>query len=423
MKTMVLRNIFFLIGIYMLITSGCRQISLPPKDYVKFRIADVIVTAKPNNTPNASNSYNQYEKGINLFEFSIGYSKNYPFKPHTFVLSEPVEYNEKSNKLELPLLDKERYYVYAVDKTWDGLTEETVQHDDEQFTVYSFDLYKYSVTRFINKTGKDINRIHDFGGAENFSYIDGYPEHNNILSKTSTSNDIVLNYNFNQTTVFPVTIEFTGKSEYKFGYANMSTTSVLHNFNAEWEYLTWPYDFEKDADGNSFNIVFMAEAYTEKNIRYFKSYIYNNLLPPMENDDILRKQWNITNVFKMDTLSFENEPNRINHDNNILRVFNYPGSQYGDFNRIRKIIQTSFVGGPLYIKSEVKNNEINYITNIDVIIIVKQDGRNSSYSTLTPLIGKKNDRPVPVIVVPVNNFYHTNHLVPMMHTTMPWLFD
>ena len=372
--------------------TGCEffrpQPQPPSNEHVTFTIRDVIIGGKEGFV---LKDYNNASL-INMFEFGLGVETANPFYPYKFILSEGVKLNSAGTGMQLIARDQldNNDYTYKIDKTNKDIKSDTFDNNGTNVDVYSFDLYDFYITRLFiqDSTPLSPSDIYKF----NSRFYDDNGELKKLVLKTSTRNDIVLSYSINGESLYNGVADFTqiGNST----YYNINTPKRLFNYNAAWENISRYYPSYGNID-SMINIIFIADGFTEGIPLYqYQTDVNYDLLNELK-AAIPSGKLDNTNIIRMDTLSL----NEIGYD--IIGV-SY-GARFGDSLRIKKIINTSFIGGPA-----IKIDDNNF-TNIDLIIIVKAGYSATSYRTdetsayLKKKINNPDDegafRPVHIIVM------------------------
>ena len=309
----------------------------PDKEHITFNIKGINFGGIPDLDTDDINRINP----VNMFEFKISNL----FINNTFTLSERVWYNSETNSIDLFSKDQlDTNYTYKIN------TEHSRVRSSETEDAYIFNLYDFSTARlFIQDSSYFDTNLYDF------NFHDGNP----LVLRTNASHNIVLNYSLFGKTSFQGTFQFD-REDGVIGYYDRNAP-MLFNYNAEWvNVLNNNY---YDYINHMVNIIVMGEGYTDRSGLPDFRHIANLFIEEIYNSISWRHLINI-NAFRMDTVSLTNNNSVSGNPFGIIGIIsNGLPNPFGDSNRIRKILQTSFVGGPIIINS-------NGTTNIDVIIIL-----------------------------------------------------
>jgi hypothetical protein len=391
-----------LIGTILALT--CCGPPIPPtlKDYVSFKIAGINIVAGEGN-----NSFSNLRSPVNLFVFTLPEFTLGPFRDD-FILSEVIR--TTSNKLYLDELDTKKVYTYEV-----------IAKDRDGQILSVINLYDYYGTFFINKTGNVEDRIVLFGTnmpLSNQSHSPVISNRYDLSIRTGTTSELTLNYDFKNHSVFQVYVEFNVNDEVEH---IVYPGEKLFNYNAEWKDMKRYYNYDKDDYEKKLNIVFMADGYSGLKIFDYERYV-EKLVNDLRDNRFFNENWDNINIIRMDTLSLEKTENYIYPIIGTTNNFAYQRTNIlGDRDRIRKLIQTSFVGGPFYIKNEADKP----VSNIDVIVVVKKDGTYATTQTYNGEIAFKNGQPVNIIVMdhPANDYIRQGKLAHLMGHAIARLQD
>jgi hypothetical protein len=354
----------------------------PPKDYVTFNIKDVIIGG----TNEFILENNEKASKINMFEFKV----TRIFDSYEFILSEGLIL--RNNSLKFASKNQlEKDYTYKVNL--DLVKEVTHEIDGEKRKVYAFDLYNYSTTRLFIKDGspfEDINYIYRFNYNQPAERPDGYTT---LTLKTNTYNEIVLKYDLYTSS------SGNGINDFKFSgeqvFIENSKPSILFNYNAEWNNLSKGNNNYSNFNGNKINIVFMADGYSDRwlpSVLFdFHDDVRDNLMKEIKESNIKTK-WDDINILALQTVSLDDKYNICGINNT---------NPYGDIDRIKKAIQTSFFGSPISIRDS--DGE----TNVDVVIIVSTKVGTSYMTTDSSCLSKKGrkNKLVHIIFYPQSRYY------------------
>jgi len=368
--------------IFGLLIISCSPPPPTPLDtHIKFRIAGVNFS-----TSEEFGLHNIYFKPVNLFEFALADPSANPFRPYTFSLHEIVNINSSTYKATLPNLDKEKYYNYMVNKT-NGIRE-----DENNKNIMAFNLYDFYQTRFMYKEGNTV--VYSLQMASNDSPSTNPNNVKNLNLKTGTTNDLTLFYSFKGKTTRDIDIVFNNANEVEF-IDRIGEKSF--NYNVQWEEIIRenPINAER-----KLNIIVMADGYYNDLdlIQYRK--IVEDMKNELFQNNFFIKHQNDINIFRLDTISLEGNSNKSTADYNIIGINSYV-SPMGNEERIIRVIQTSFAGGPLNI-SNYTTPRANRTTNIDAIVVISKSTNNAYTFTYDYEIATKNKQPVTVIIMPNN---------------------
>ncbi|WP_461255827.1 hypothetical protein [Treponema sp. R80B11-R83G3] len=383
-------NVIFYFVLFNLCFSGCTAPPFTPsKEYITFNIKDVIIGG----TNNFILKDGFDTSLINMFEFKI----TEIFYPYEFILSEGLNLNVIKNTLEFASrsqLDTDYTYKVNLNK----VKEDTHEINGETKSVYAFNLYDYSFTRLFIKDerffGQEVYKFNYHESAE----IPGDNAFKTLTLKTNTRNDIVLKYDLYGSAYYNGIIDFKFFNEQTF-YENRYL-SMLFNYNAEWDNLSKNTKNYSNFTNKSINILFIADGYSSSSVSLFISDVRDNLMMEIQNSNI-KTNWDEINILALQTISLEDKYNSYN-----ICGINY-ANPYGDIEQIKKIIQTSFFGSPIYINDS--NGLTN--TNIDVIIIVSTE-IGSSYMTTDstyPFIKNKEDVKQQVHIICISAYRYLPH--------------
>ncbi|MCL2441957.1 MAG: hypothetical protein FWD13_00640 [Treponema sp.] len=409
-----MKNIKILIILYYILlnVSGC--FLLPHNnaplvsDHITFKIKDVVIGGtnifNPTNDPNLFNH-------INMFEFRIGGLTSNPFSPHQFILSEGVQYNNNLRRLELSRRDQlDKYYTYKVNKNIAGVSEENIEINGRLIeNILSFNLYNHYQTRFFIKTDDFFDRnIYTFNATNIYPYNLDDGAVKQLILRTNTYNDIVLTYNLSN---YPSVLCEVDFSLDNYGISWNYQTNMAFNFNAEFkEILHYRPLFHNYNVNEMTNILFLADGFHNNFFDFgeIREYIQDvdKLIIELRNSG-LRSDLNNVNIIRMDSVSIDKNRGIIGVNTNVSSN-DVRFKPFGNSDNIIKLLQTSFIGSPLFLN--YRNN--NYYTNIDLIIIISYAGTNYSYqsnNTSTFLINNTQDRnkDVPMVVMPYNKLRNT----------------
>jgi hypothetical protein len=302
-------------------------------------------------------------------------------------------------------------YTYPVDGNQKNVNKDTLEINGTVDDVLSFNFYDFYTTRFLKKTEFDV--LYGFDGYELFSYPWGIDQHSytdfipypSLVLKTNTTSDIILKYDFSNPAGLNLNIDFSreGAEEYKL----MHNANMLFNYNVKCNRIK-STGFE--LDNNNINIVFMADGYNADQISSFNSTVQGAFYDKMVNSNLLGKHWSNTNIITMNTISFNDKDNEDSYHIFGINQYNHTP----DKNHIIKILQTSFIGSPVFF-------EDNGNTNIDVIVIVTKKNYGYYISTNSYDFGNKENKPVRVIIIPAPGTLYGSYLIEYLELALPWL--
>jgi len=378
---------------------GCmEQFIVPSKEYVTFNIKNVIIGG----TDEYILEKDTYNSRINMFEFKIDYPLEY-----NFILSEGLKLN--NNTLEFASrsqLNKDYTYKinsYAVEK--DAVKEVEHEINGEKRKVYAFDLYRFSNTRLFIKDGSGFdNDIYKLGYNQPVEIIDDAS--GSLIIKTNTYNEIVLKYSLYGSANTNGKINFRIDGEQVF--VDKIYPSMLFNYNAEWSNLSHNNSNIKD---EKINILFMADGYSNAagcpSLFTFYLDVRDNLMKEIK-DSNLKTNWNDINIIALQTMSLD--------ENRNICGINRP-NPYGDIGQIKKVIQTSFFGSPIYLKDSGE-------TNIDVIIIISTKKSSSEMTTDSSVQFNKKGKPVHIICYPQDRYWPIGKsLTECLRSALPGMYN
>ncbi len=395
MKIIRHKVIYFFISIAMIFIGCYKPLPLPPSnEFVTFQITGVNI---------GINTGKVFGDSINMFEFSIGKSVSNPFEPDTFILSEGVVYN--NNKLILSTSNGiNKYFTYKIDKNLRGINADTLNVNDNIIDIYTFDLYDFYESRFFIKEGQYSYDIYRSARHLSPSFgEDGH--HKKLLLRTNTSNDISLTYNLGINSIYDTEVDLS-LDDYVYRPYGRGKSRLI-NYNAEWANISnyWPHQYTDDM----INIVFMAESFTETNVRMRFESDVGNLRREVDNS-VLPEYREKINYIRLNTVSLDEA-------NSIIGI-RYR-HEFGEITRIKDIINTSFIGSP------IRMNTTTGETNIDLIVIVNNPGPIESYTTNETTVFLKNgSKDVHVIVMPYERYWLPSEysLTSQLKILMPELF-
>jgi hypothetical protein len=304
-----------------------------------------------------------------MFEYRLDSNTGNPFTSGEFAIREVINFDRPSNSVTLPNLDRSTYYRYTVQRN-----PSFVQIEEDGTLV--IDLYDFYITRFLRRVEHAT-----IPEREIFSSPRTNRSSATHTLRTRTANDLTLTYNFQSSSFLDIDIAFEVGSAPIVNW-NMGVKGGALNFDAEWEEVVHR---RHDPDfNNALNIVIMADGFNRMEMHLYRQTV-NSMVNALFNNNFFREHRDRINIVRMDTVSLSDGRNR----RNIIGVEG--GAPFGDSERIRRVIQTNFLGNsnPLYIRG---NN-----TNIDAIVIV------SSFSSSTRIfdgqIASKNGQPCNIIVM------------------------
>jgi hypothetical protein len=340
----------------------------PPEDFVQFRIAGVNITDKDGNYFSAHKSTE-----INMFEFILAYSSNKednPFYPDIFMLRHPLKFDNNTKRIALVDLVTDKDYCYMINKD-----ARNIKPDENNPNLKVFNLYDFYQTRFLKREGNFEYPLEEIGSMYSNQY-----NQNRLDIKTGHSSDLILSYKFQGVSVADIEVEF--KSNNQTPFITPIGTKIL-NYAAQWnEIAHFNSNNDKSVD-NMLNIVVMADKYLKDDLAHYQG-VVTNMVSELKNNNFFRAHWDNINIFRLDTISLQV------HD--IIGVNN--SALLGDNDRIKKIINASFVGSPILLD------------NIDAIVIVVKNSPFNYTQTYDGEIGKRNGQPINIIVTPGGNLAH-----------------
>jgi hypothetical protein len=341
----------------------------PPDSWVKFSIISVNIQDKFLNYFKPYSTINP-----NLFEVTLADVIKNPFAPNEFRITHPISYNQDDQTIRLEGLDKDIYYTYRVNRD-----TENVVADDKDENVLLINLYDFYQTVFYELSGNLKIPLLSF--SSNDPYYINPNNYKELIIRTNTSNDLTLKYDIQGNSVAEIVFDIN-KNIIELPH---NTPNKAFNYFAEWIELLHFNNSNTNVD-NMLNIIIMGDGFLKDDMNLYEIYA-NDLTNSLNENNFFKSHLDKINIYRLNTIS---------NNKNIIGV-DYYSAPFGDFDRIRKIISTSFAGGPLYLNSKE--------SNIDAIVIVtKSTSYNRSYTqTYDGNMSSKNGQPVNIIVAAALN--------------------